>query len=116
MDQKIKNEFEALIDSLTKLADLEKNSDQQDPLLFGTDEALPLTGLEICTDHATDTWISADRNLWRSWTGRRKIWGIEYHGPVYNLDSPEDSAPWSGIRSCSCQICQKNVDDHLKPN
>lgn len=72
------------------------------------------TGLEICVKD--EEWEPADMRTWRSWTGRRKIWGIEHHGPIYVLDSKDDSAPFTGKRICMCEICQKHVDVTLKPN
>lgn len=63
-----------------------------------------------------DAWVAADKDTWRSWTGHRRIWGIEYHGPVYNYLSPEGSPPYTGRRVCPCAECQSNVMPTLRIN
>ena len=78
-----------------------------------TDEIIPHVGLEV--NIAAEEWIPATKVLWRSWTGLRKVWGMEYHGPVYNIDR-DDSVPFSGKRVCGCKICQEHVSPELKPN
>jgi len=78
-----------------------------------TDEIIPHVGLEV--NVAADEWIPATQVLWRSWTGRRKVWGMEYHGPVFNIDR-DDSVPFSGKRICGCKICQEHVSPEMKPN
>jgi hypothetical protein len=78
-----------------------------------TDEIIPHVGLEV--NVAGDEWIPATQVLWRSWTGRRKVWGMEYHGPVFNIDR-DDSVPFSGKRVCGCAICQEHVSPEMKPN
>ena len=107
------NEFEDLLDKLTKIVE---EQEKESSTISRTDESLKTRGLEICTDSAGDIWEPAELNLWRSWTGRRKIWGMEYHGPVYIVDSPEDSPPFTGLRVCKCNICQAHVDVKLKAN
>lgn len=109
------------------------NKDLLDALykILGTkppvDEALPPTepprpradvvmgggGAEILSG---ETWIAADKETWRSWTGHRRIWGIEHHGPVYNYLSPEGSLPYTGRRVCTCAECQANVTPTLRDN
>ena len=72
------------------------------------------TGLEI--EVKPDEWENSDLRTWRSWTGRRKIWGVEHHGPIYILDSKDDSKPFTGHRVCKCSTCQEHVDSRLKAN
>ena len=62
-----------------------------------------------------DTWIPATPEVWRAWSGRRSVWGTEYHGPVYALGAPEE-VPWDGSRICSCPKCQEHVRPTLKYN
>lgn len=69
-------------------------------LMPGTDEMMPRTGLEV-EDH--DVWQPATESVWRAWTGRRAVWGIEYHGPVYAIGASEDAGPWTGSRVCACK-------------
>ena len=76
-----------------------------------TDAGLPTTGLEIMVE---DTWFPADPATWRAWTGQRRVWGQEYHGPVYAIDAP--STAWSGKRICNCSACQSTVSPGLRLN
>ena len=73
----------------------------------------PSFGLSVLVK---DTWVEAERSTWRSWTGRRAIWGLEYHGDVYKFDSEDDSTPWTGRRSCGCATCQRHVVVESKTN
>jgi hypothetical protein len=63
-----------------------------------------------------DTWMPVEVQVWRSWTGRRAIFGMEYHGPVYSMNSPDDSEPFDGRRACSCDSCQLHVAPEKRPN
>lgn len=54
-------------------------------------------------------------DVWRAWTGRRFVFGLEHHGPVYELGKDE-STPWSGARVCPCDTCQSHVIPTLRPN
>jgi hypothetical protein len=78
-----------------------------------TDEIIPHEGLEVCL--TGEDWIPTTGTLWRSWTGRRRIWGLEYHGPVFNIDRP-DGTPFAGKRSCGCSVCQEHVESKFRPN
>ena len=78
-----------------------------------TDEIIPHVGLTI--EVAEGEWIPSTQVLWRSWTGRRKVWGMEYHGPVFNVDR-DDSVPYVGKRVCTCSKCQEHVESSMKPN
>ena len=80
---------------------------------FPTDEIIPHQGLAI--EVADGEWIPSTQVLWRSWTGRRKVWGLEWHGPVFNIDR-DDSVPYTGKRVCTCTICQEHVASVAKPN
>lgn len=72
------------------------------------------TGLEI--EVQPDVWEYTNLRTWRAWTGRRKIWGFEHHGPVYIVDSKDDSKPYEGARVCKCSLCQAHVLPTLKSN
>ena len=78
-----------------------------------TDKLLPSFGLEILTD---ECWIPADPPLWRAWTGRRRLWTMEYHGPVTALDAPATSPPFHGARACQCKTCQVHVAPAFRAN
>jgi len=81
------------------------------------------TEVDTCVPHAAGVavmlngaWIPSDRKLWRSWTGRRAVWGLEYHGPIYAMESTNDSTPWDGPRECNCDKCQSNVKPTSRSN
>ena len=78
----------------------------------GADAPSPTSTLEI---EVGDKWIPAEAPLWRAWTGRRTVWGMEYHGPVYTLED-KDGAPWDGPRVCGCHKCQAHVRAEHRPN
>lgn len=78
-----------------------------------TDEIIPHDGLEVCL--SGDDWIPAGAALWRSWTGRRRVWSLEYHGPVFNIDRP-DGEPFKGKRVCGCVVCQEHVESKSRHN
>ena len=40
----------------------------------------------------------------------------DHHGPVYNFGTVEDLKPYSGSRTCGCNLCQAHVQPHLKKN
>jgi len=61
-----------------------------------------------------DTWIEVTEDLFKSWTGLRRINGEDYHGPIYNLGS--NDVVYSGSRTCGCSICQSTVTAVLKVN
>ena len=78
----------------------------------GADSPSPTSALEI---EVGDNWIPAESQLWRAWTGRRTVWGMEYHGPVYSLGGVADE-PWDGPRVCKCNKCQQHVRPEHRPN
>lgn len=80
---------------------------------FLADEIIPHNGLTV--EIAADDWVPCTQELWRAWTGRRKIWSLEYHGPLFNIAS-DDFVPFIGKRICACAICQEHVAYTLKPN
>lgn len=63
-----------------------------------------------------ETWIPVELPIWRSWIGRRSLWGQEYHGPVFNVDATDDSTPWTGQRICTCSKCQAHVSPESRLN
>ncbi len=70
------------------------------------DVVLPSNGCEI---EVGDTWIPVTSEVWRSWTGRRKVWGMEHHGPIFYFDKPGRDKPYEGKRICNCDKCQQFV-------
>lgn len=68
------------------------------------------------TVEVSDVWLPVTRDVWSAWTGRRSVWGIEYHGPVTALGAPEGSPPFTGPRVCRCDTCQAHVDPTQKSN
>jgi hypothetical protein len=78
-----------------------------------SDLQLSNTGLQV---QDGETWMPATREVWRSWTGPRAVWGIPFHGPIYSLHSKDDATPWDGPRVCSCAECQRHVAPNDRPN
>ena len=79
----------------------------------GLDEPSATSRTEILLG---DDWIPVEYSFWRAWTGRRMLWGHEFHGPVYLMDSPPEAAPWDGPRQCLCSTCQRHVQASMKCN
>jgi len=59
--------------------------------------------LEIDVD---GSWVLAQRELFSSWTGLRRINGEDHHGPVVYLGGGD----YRGRRVCQCSTCQSTVD------
>lgn len=110
MDQNTKDIALQMLENFDALADEMK----QVPISpLPTDEIIPHDGLEVCL--TGEDWIPASKGLWRSWTGRRRVWGIEFHGEVFNMDRPDDSI-FTGKRTCFCSVCQTHVEGKFRPN
>lgn len=63
-----------------------------------------------------EDWIETTETIFRSWTGLRRINGDDHHGPVYNFGTDESIAPYTGIRTCGCLVCQTHVEAKYKKN
>lgn len=63
-----------------------------------------------------DDWVEVKEEVFRSWTGHRRINGEDFHGPVYTFGSTIDSIPFTGRRECGCSACQQNVEPIFKVN
>lgn len=110
MNENTKHSAAALLEEVTKQLE-EAFALPATP--FPTDEIIPHQGLAI--EIAEGEWIPSTQVLWRSWTGRRSVWGLEWHGPVFNVDR-DDSVPYTGKRVCTCSKCQEHVESSMKPN
>jgi len=73
-------------------------------------------GNQVLQVKMDDTWIEVKEEVFRSWTGSRRVNGEEFHGPVYNFGSIDDSIPYTGRRECGCSVCQQNVEPVFKMN
>ena len=51
-------------------------------------------------------WVQVPYDVFRSWTGRRLINGVEFHGPVYFKGS---RIKYGGQRYCACNVCIANL-------
>jgi len=80
---------------------------------IGVDEVASTSRMDVLLG---DDWLPVEYAVWRSWTGRRMLWGHEFHGPVYLVDSPSDAEPWTGSRACGCKACQQHVQPSMKMN
>ena len=110
MNENTKQSASALLEEVTKQLE---DAFALPAAPFPTDELIPHQGLAI--EVADGEWIPSTQVLWRSWTGRRSVWGLEWHGPVFNVDR-DDSVPYAGKRVCTCKICQEHVHPTAKPN
>lgn len=63
-----------------------------------------------------EQWLPVSTEIWRAWTGPRRVWGIEYHGPVFPLGAADESKPYDGARVCRCRQCQEHVHPTARPN
>lgn len=77
------------------------------------DGPVAATGMHVML---VDVWVPAELSIWRSWVGRRALWGQEYHGPVFSVEAKDDSVPWTGKRQCTCPTCQRHVAPESRPN
>lgn len=59
------------------------------------------------------TWMSTSEDIFRSWTGPRRINGEEHHGEVFPLGSDK---VYTGARVCPCRVCQASVEPKFKKN
>lgn len=73
-------------------------------------------GEQVLQVHHLDKWFEVTENVFRSWTGLRRINGEDYHGPIYHFGSEDDSKPYNGTRSCGCNTCQQSVSPKLRMN
>jgi len=60
-----------------------------------------------------DRWFLVDEKTWRSWTGRRRQDGEDFHGEIFYLGSDR---PYDGARSCPCAKCQSSVKPRHRKN
>lgn len=59
-------------------------------------------------------WMPTTLEDWSAWTGLRRVWGIEYHGPVSYKDKKDKL--YTGPRGCPCETCQETVEPRFKMN
>lgn len=57
--------------------------------------------------------VSADKDIFDSWTGRRYLDGNEHHGPVTLHNT---SSLYTGKRVCLCTTCQASALPIHRPN
>lgn len=53
----------------------------------------------------TGEWRPLDKTTWLSWSGRRRLNGREYHGPIFYLGSKKKVDRQA--RVCPCDVCQQ---------
>ena len=61
-----------------------------------------------------DVWVVTDPDIWRSWTGFRRLNGEDFHGKVHPMAHPDKI--WTGPRVCPCRVCQDNSESKYRPN
>lgn len=55
--------------------------------------------------------IKLDKKTWLSWSGRRWLNGVEYHGPVFVLGT--NTPVKRQARVCLCDDCQRTDPDRV---
>ncbi len=81
------------------------------PPPVATDDIITTPILEVLVK---DSWVATDEDIWKAWTGLRRVNGEEYHGDVNPISTPEKI--WTGSRVCSCKTCQVHVEAKHRPN
>lgn len=71
-------------------------------------------GNRILQVYAESSWVETTEDIFRSWTGLRRINGEDYHGPIYGFGSIDDSVTYAGHRTCACKVCQQYVEPKFK--
>ena len=59
------------------------------------------------------SWVETTEDVFRSWTGLRRVNGEEHHGDVFPLGSDK---LYTGARVCPCRTCQGSVEPKFKKN
>lgn len=75
------------------------------------EESIPSGPVEVFVG---GNWAPASVEDWSAWTGLRRVWGVEYHGPV-NYKDKKDKL-YTGPRGCPCDKCQETVEPRFKMN
>lgn len=61
----------------------------------------------------TDVFVTTEFSVFNSFLGRRRINGIDFHGPIYNFNT---DAVYNGPRFCSCHVCEAWAQPIYKKN
>jgi hypothetical protein len=96
-----KDTQESLIEDVRTFLDNPPAKAEAPARLF--DDAVP-TGMVEVNDPMTDAWVPVNATYFRKYAGRRRLLGVEYHGPVF-IDGVSDVV-YTGPRICSCDKCQ----------
>ena len=80
---------------------------------FDTTSENKLYEIGVCCIDGTTNWLPANEHTWRSWIGERRINGSIYHGAVFITGT---NNVWSGIRDCSCKLCQEHIVGKFRHN
>jgi hypothetical protein len=92
------------IELLTSTPSFEKH------IVTPTDDISPEPIMEV---KVGPSWVETPEDVFRSWTGERRINGDPYHGPIYGLAS---DTLYTGARTCACSTCQSHVEPRLRKN
>ena len=85
----------------------------QSPTRKGYTEAMDKIELLMSNPSFEKAVVVPTDDIFRSWTGERRINGDEHHGPVYALGS---DVPYTGSRVCGCSECQSHVEPRFRKN
>ena len=95
---------------MTEFEVLESIPEIDTPPLVPTDDVAGEPLLEVKTG---GIWVATSEEIFRAWTGQRRINGDEHHGPVYSLGT---EIMYTGARVCACKDCQSTVESKHKKN
>jgi hypothetical protein len=89
---------------------LESTPDLEKPFAPPTDDIATGPILEV---QANANWVETSEDVFRAWTGGRRINGEEHHGPVYAFGT---DTVYTGGRVCGCRTCQATVAPQHRKN
>lgn len=95
---------------MDKIELLESVPEIDKTILIPTDDVAAGPLMEVYVNSA---WVATDEEIFKSWTGPRRINGDEHHGPVYALGT---TTVYTGARICACKTCQSNVEPRYRKN
>lgn len=95
---------------MDKVKYLESNPSFEKAVLVPTDD---IAGEPLLEVKVGSSWVETPDDVFRAWTGERRINGDEYHGPVFAFGT---EVPYGGSRVCACRECEASVEPRNRKN
>lgn len=70
-----------------------------------TSERVAVYEYEASAD--SGVWARMDKKMWLCWSGRRRLNGREYHGPLFSWWTDPPMLCKRQARVCPCSVCQQ---------